>query len=163
MRSPALPDAPPPRAERPGRGLALLRRVELWLLCLLLSLVVLCVLWGIVTRYVSPRPSPWTIEVATIAFCWSCLIGAGALYAQRIHPRVFEPAQLFLRPLRPWARGFSLVVEAVVLVAVGYFGGREVLAHLDNPTSVLRLPVSIYYLPLVWFSLSGLLGLLLGR
>jgi TRAP-type transport system small permease protein len=139
--------------------LASLRRIELWLLGLTLVVIVGCVLWGIVTRYVSPRPSPWTIEVASIAFCWSCLIGSGALYARGIHPRVFEPARLWIVSLRPFAQGISLLVELAVLVAVGYYGFRETLQQFDNPTSVLRLPVSVYYLPLVWFSLSSLLAL----
>jgi len=147
-----------PRAARPGRALAALRRGELWFVGATLVVIVGCVLWGIVTRYVSPRPSPWTIEVASIAFCWCCLVGSGALYARGVHPRVFEPARLWVVSLRPVAQGISIVAEVLVLGAVGYYGFRETLQQFDNPTSVLRLPVSVYYLPLLWFSLSSLLA-----
>ncbi len=154
---------PPPRAGWPGRGLALLRRIELWIVGITLCLIVGCVLWGIATRYLSPSPSPWTIEVAAIAFCWCCLIGSGALYATGIHPRVFEPSQLASAALRRFATSVSLVAEIAVLGAVGYFGAIESITHLDNPTSVLRLPVTLYYLPLVWFSASSLIAVVTRR
>lgn len=163
MSVPLAPVQLSPRADRPGRGLALLRRLELWIVGITLCVIVGCVLWGIATRYLSPRPSPWTIEVASIAFCWCCLIGSSALYATGIHPRVFKPAQIAQAALRRAALGISAAVEILVLAAVGYFGAVESMTHLDNPTSVLRLPVSLYYLPLVWFSGSSLIAIVTRR
>lgn len=152
--------APPPlRAPSAGRWLRSLRRLEVALVAATLMILVACVLWGVVTRYVSPRPAAWTGEVAAIAFCWCCLLGSGAFYSRGLHPRVFEPARLFIVRLRPLAIGISAAVEVAVLALVGFYGAQESLTNLDNPTSILRLPVSVYYIPLVWFSLSALIGL----
>lgn len=151
--------AAPPCATRAGRWLRSLRRLEIAVVAAMLVILVACVLWGVVTRYVSPRPAAWTGEVAAIAFCWCCLLGSGAFYARGIHPRVFEPARLFVARLRPLAVGLSAAVEAAVLLLVGFYGALETVTNLDNPTSILRLPGSVYYIPLVWFSLSALIGL----
>ena len=149
----------PSRASRAGRWLRSLRRLEIALVAATLVILVACVLWGVVTRYVSPRPAAWTGEVAAIAFCWCCLVGSGAFYARGLHPRVFEPARLFIVRLRPLALAISAVVEVTVLALVGFYGALESVTNLDNPTSILRVPGSVYYLPLVWFSLSALIGL----
>ncbi|MCC7276233.1 MAG: TRAP transporter small permease subunit [Alphaproteobacteria bacterium] len=113
------------------------------------------VLWGVLTRYVSHQPASWTGEVAAIAFCWSCLVGASWIYGSG-HPRIFEPAAVPGAALRRLLATGAALIEAFVLVAVLYLSLRQMSVNFDNPTPILRLPVSIYYLPLAWFAAAAL-------
>ncbi|MGE0716869.1 MAG: TRAP transporter small permease subunit [Alphaproteobacteria bacterium] len=122
--------------------------------------VTAAVLWGVLTRYVSHQPASWTGEVAAVAFCWSCLVGASLLYGWG-HPRIFEPATVANAVLRRLLRVAAAAVEAVVLAAVLWLAARQVGLNLDNPTPILRLPVSIYYLPMVWLAAAALARLAL--
>jgi TRAP-type C4-dicarboxylate transport system permease small subunit len=118
------------------------------------------VVWGVLTRYVSKVPASWTGEVASIAFCWMTMIGASWLYAA--HPRLFEPATL----PPPWRRVAvlpSLLLEEAVLLFVLVFAVRQAIVNFDNPTATLRIPTSVYYVPIVWFAAVSLLRALVRR
>ena len=118
-------------------------------------LIIASVFWGVLTRYVSKVPASWTGEVASIAFCWLSMVGASWLYAA--HPRLFEPSALTHRSWRKVAPLPSLALEVTVLVFVLIYAVRQCVVNFENPTSNLRLPTSIYYIPIVWFALASLL------
>jgi TRAP-type C4-dicarboxylate transport system permease small subunit len=118
------------------------------------------VVWGVLTRYVSKVPASWTGEVASIAFCWMTTVGASWIYA--VHPRLFDPAAL----ARPWRRMAvlpSLALEEGVLIFVLVYAVRQAIVNFENPTATLRIPTSIYYVPIVWFAAVSLLRALVRR
>jgi len=153
-----MPSAVNPRS----RGWATIRAIERGVVGLGTIAIVVCVLWGVVTRYISQVPSSWTTEVASIAFCWSCLFGAALLYDTDGHPRIFSPHAI----ASPAARRIFLIaggiVEAVVLALVAGYSVKQIYVNFDNPTSILRVSVGIFYLPLAWFALSSLARLVHG-
>lgn len=122
--------------------------------------IVLSVLWGVATRYVSQMPAAWTSEVAAIAFCWTCLIGAALLYGSNAHPRIYDPAVIARPGVRRLVVVLGKAVEFGVLIGLTVLSIKQSHVNLDNPTSILRVPISIYYLPLAWFGLSSLARLL---
>jgi TRAP-type C4-dicarboxylate transport system permease small subunit len=142
------------KAEVAALGRAI-RRVEITIAMAGMIAVVASVLWGVVTRYVSHAPAVWTDEVAAIAFCWSCLLGAALLYGTRAHPGVYEAQDIQSPAIRRVILPPSAAIQLFVLVMLCYFALQESWENLDNPTSVLRLPTSIFYLPLAWFGLSA--------
>lgn len=124
--------------------------------------IVGCILWGVATRYVLHTPSPWTSEVAAIAFCWSCLLGGALLYDTNGHPRMYEPASIGNPALRRLALAAGGLVEATVLALLGWFALKQAYINIHNPTSILRISVGVYYVPLAWFALASLARLVRG-
>lgn len=148
---------------RPRGGLwPAVRLVERSVVSLGIAAIVGCILWGVATRYVLQTPSPWTGEVATIAFCWSCLFGGALLYDSNGHPRMYEPAAISIPALRRLALAGGGLVEATVLSLLAWYSLKQAYVNLQNPTSILRLSVSVYYVPLVWFALASLARLVRG-
>jgi TRAP-type C4-dicarboxylate transport system permease small subunit len=126
-----------------GRTLA--RHLEEILACFALAIVVLAVCWGVVTRYITAQPANWAGEVAGMGFAWVIFVGAAAGAKRRMHVSIDMlvtalPAALG-RPLQ-WAIdafviGFSLYVS--------YLGTVFAIENWDNPTPVLRLPMTCVY------------------
>lgn len=148
----------------PLAGLARhIRRTESFVVIAGVVIVVACVIWGVLTRYVSQRPAAWTGEVASIAFCWVGFIGAAYIYGGDGHPRIFDPRTLVRAVPRNVLGLLGLAVQIVVLVAVGLLALKQIRINMANPTAVLRLPGAIYYLPIAWFSISSLVRLAFRR
>lgn len=50
--------------------------------------LLLAVLWGVLTRYVTESPAVWTTEVSGILFTWVVFIGSAAAFREGRHIRV---------------------------------------------------------------------------
>src|SRR4051794_5641875 len=143
------------RLPRPVRGFVhVVSVLERSVLAVCLFVIVASVVWGVLTRYVSKVPASWTGEVASIAFCWLTMVGASWLYAA--HPRLFDPATLTLKAVPRGMSVPSIAMEAAVLIFVLVFAVRQAIVNFENPTATLRLPTSIYYIPIVWFAMASL-------
>jgi TRAP-type C4-dicarboxylate transport system permease small subunit len=145
---------------RIGRGVD---KVEGSVVLSCVVLVVVSVLWGVLTRYVSQKPAAWTGEVASIAFCWAGFVGAALIYAGNFHPRIFDSTTIASALPRRVLGFLSLALEVVVLLVAGVLAIKQIGINMTNPTAVLRLPGSIYYLPVAWFSVSSLARLVARR
>jgi TRAP-type C4-dicarboxylate transport system permease small subunit len=148
-----------PRAVQ--RAARMVGALEQGVLAVCLFLIIASVVWGVLTRYVSKVPASWTGEVASIAFCWVGMVGSSWLYAA--HPRLFEPGALTNAAWRKFAPLPSFALEMTVLAFVLVYAIRQCIVNIDNPTSTLRLPTSIYYVPIVWFAAASLLRALFRR
>ena len=125
-----------------------------------LLMIVVCVLWGVTTRYISQKPAVWTGELASIAFAWICMVGAGLLYGSGGHPRIYDPTKIGNDMVRSIAIHVDKAIQFVVLFAIATLSIKQIYLNIDNATSVLGIPVAIYYLPLVWFGLSSMARLI---
>lgn len=96
------------------------RAVSRWMLplegvsALLMTVIILLLLGGVVSRYVFSAPIDWIDEAVSIAFIWVAMIGAAIAMHRNEHLRL----TLFLDMLPPRARDF---VHAFALVAVATF------------------------------------------
>lgn len=106
------------------------------------------VTWGVITRYITTQPAVWASEVAGIAFAWLTFFGASACFRHRAHPSI---DMLVVRlPAGP-QRAVRLAVDLLVAVFLCYFawiGLHFSVAAWDNPTAVLRLPMTVVYGPI---------------
>lgn len=153
-------DPDPGLLARIGR---VVRQAESSIVVACMVIVVASVIWGVLTRYVSQKPAAWTGEVASIAFCWAGFVGAAFIYAGNSHPRIFDSTTIARALPRHMLGLLSLALQIVVLVAVGALALKQIRINMTNPTAVLRLPGSIYYLPVAWFSASSLVRLIYRR
>ena len=110
-----------------------------------LVIVVLSVVWGVITRYLTSQPAPWTSEVAGIAFAWCIFVGAAAGLKRGQHVSI----DMLVGFLPPGARLLAdqlAAGTALLFCAVATWLAANFTAEVwDNPTAVLRLPSSILY------------------
>ncbi len=136
------------REPQHARGFpAALDMAEEVLACAALVLVVLAVAWGVLTRYVTAQPAPWAGEVAGMAFAWLVFLGSAAGFKRGMHASVDLLTARLPGMVR---RSLEIVVDLAVLAFAAYvvwLGLEFTNRNLDNPSPVLRLPMSIIYLP----------------
>ncbi len=112
--------------------------------------------WGVVTRYVTAQPAVWASEVAAIAFAWLTFFGASACFHHNAHPSIdMLVRRLPPRPQRVARLGADLLVAAF-LAYFTWLGFGFSVAAWDNPTAVLRLPMTVVYAPVALASLMML-------
>lgn len=103
--------------------------------------------WGVVTRYVTAQPAVWASEVAAIAFAWLTFFGASACFRHNAHPSI----DMLVRRLPPGPRRVArLGADLLVAAFLAYFcwlGLTFSIAAWDNPTAVLRVPMTVVYGP----------------
>jgi TRAP-type transport system small permease protein len=112
-----------------------------------LVIVVFSVVWGVLTRYITAQPAGWSGEVAAIAFAWLTFFGAAACFRYGAHPAI----DMLTRSLPAggrWAvRWFNhLLIVGFLLFLIGY-GVWFTIEAWDNPSPILRLPLSVLYGP----------------
>ncbi|HEX6978950.1 MAG TPA: TRAP transporter small permease [Alphaproteobacteria bacterium] len=133
----------------PGAIVILIRNIEEIIAGSALVVVVLSVCWGVLTRYITAQPAAWAGELAAMAFAWVVFVGAGAALKRSMHISI----DMFVTALPPVPRrAVNAAADAVVLLflAYGLFLAVEFTAEAwTNPSSVLRIPMSVVYAAVV--------------
>lgn len=127
---------------------ALLRRPDEAVAMAALIVTVLSVTWGVVTRYITAQPAVWATEVAAIGFAWLTFFGASAGFAHGAHPSIDMLVTRFPDGLQRVTR---LGVDLLVAAFLAYFfwlGLHFSITSWDNPTAVLRVPMTVVYAPI---------------
>jgi TRAP-type C4-dicarboxylate transport system permease small subunit len=122
-----------------------------------LIIVVLAVCWGVITRYITAQPAAWAGEIAAFAFAWCVFIGAAAVVKRGGHVSIDMLVAIFPGSVRD---GINLAAR---LASIGFCATAAWLAfdfsfaNTDNPSAVLRLPLTVLYLaPAIGFALMAL-------
>lgn len=119
---------------------------------LALGVVFMATVWGVVARYVAPRPAAWTGEVATIGFAWIVFVGAAAGARRRLHIGVDLVTTLLPDVLQRFVAVLVALFLAVVLAYMAWLSLQLAIDSFDRPTAVIRLPSAVIYA-------AGVLGL----
>ncbi|HLT90852.1 MAG TPA: TRAP transporter small permease [Woeseiaceae bacterium] len=132
-------------------------RIFRGLLALLLAVMVACVTWQVVSRYVLGSPSSWTEELARFLLIWIGLLGGAYAYHVKMHLGL----DLLSQKLSPGARRVQarFIHAAVILFSVVVLlgGGLSLIGlslELGQYSAALELPMWVVYLSL---PLSGLM------
>lgn len=131
---------------RIARMVRLTQDIALW--SAMLSLL-LAVLWGVMTRYVTESPAVWTTELSGILFTWVVFIGAAAAFREGRHIRVTLLLDAMPDRASRLLRFFGDLVVAVFLCYGTWLaiGMMEMGATRFSP--VMRVPFSWVYLAVV--------------
>jgi TRAP-type transport system small permease protein len=112
-----------------------------------LLVVVASVCWGVLTRYVTAQPATWAGELAVIGFAWIVFFGAAACFKYKLHPSIDMMMVLFSERVRFVVRvGVHIMVLSFCAYMV-WFGIRFSIDAWDNPSPVLRWPLTVLYGP----------------
>jgi TRAP-type C4-dicarboxylate transport system permease small subunit len=117
----------------------------------LMAVMVLCVTWQIVSRYVLDNPSSWTEELARFLLIWIGLLGGSYAFHKRMH--------LGLDLLAERLSGRSLIVQNRVLNLIVIFFAATVLVgggamlidltyELRQTSPALDIPMAYVYVSL---------------
>jgi len=120
-------------------------------------IVVLAVCWGVVTRCVTAQPAAWAGEVGALAFARCVFVGAAAVAKRGGHVSIDMLTAAFPAAVQRAIRlGAQLAGIGFCLVAA-YLSLQFSLANTDNPSAVLRLPLTVLCLaPATGFALMAL-------
>ena len=146
-----------------ARLAAVVRLVNGYVLTVLAFALVVCVVWQVLSRYISPRPSTVTDELARFMFMWIGLLGAAQASAYKQHLAI----DLLAIKLKGGAkRALNLVIECCIMLfatLVMIYGGCLLTAKTfanAQVTPALQVPMGYVYLVvplagalLVFFSL----------
>lgn len=134
-----------------NRFIAVLDRI-LSILCIVVcSLLVICVVWQVFSRYVLNDPSTITDELARFLFIWVGLIGAAYGLGQKKHLAI----DLLLMKLESQPKKhalFQLIISLIsiffVAVIMCYGGGRLVMDTISagQISPVLGIEMGLIYL-----------------
>lgn len=110
-----------------------------------LAIVFLAVSWGVMARYVSPRPAVWSNEVATLGFAWVVFVGAAAGARQNLHIGVDMVTARLPVTVQKWIAVAVSLFLALALAYVAWLAIQIGIKSFNRPTPVLRLPSSIVH------------------
>lgn len=126
-------------------------RVFRGLLAALMALMVLCVTWQVLSRYVLASPSSWTEELSRYLLIWVGLLGGAYAYHVKMHLGL----DLLARRLPPAARrAQARFIHAAVIffAATALVGGGSRLIwltwELGQHSAALGVPIAFVYLSL---------------
>lgn len=124
----------------------IMRRLEYILSLSALGALLLAVLWGVLTRYVTQSPAVWTSELSGILFTWVVFIGTMTTFRDGGHIRV----TLLVDSLPPRVqRMVALIADLVViafLVYVAWLSFKMMTLGATRSSPVMRIPFSWVYL-----------------
>jgi TRAP-type C4-dicarboxylate transport system permease small subunit len=111
-----------------------------------LSALVVSVLWGVLTRYVTEKPAVWTTELSGILFTWVVFIGAAAAMRRNQHISVPLLVDALPEGIARAVRVVSRLLVILFLFYVTWLSYEMMLKGATRPSPVLRLPFSWVYL-----------------
>jgi len=119
-----------------------------WIIVAIFAVLVVCVVWQVVSRYVLGVPSTVTDELARFLFMWLALIGGAYTLGMRRHLAI----DLLTMQLKGRAR---LASEALIVAVIAAFaavvmvrGGAELVARTlasGQVTPSLQIPMGLVY------------------
>jgi TRAP-type C4-dicarboxylate transport system permease small subunit len=118
------------------------------LLVLLMTVMVLCVLWQIVTRYLLGAASGWTEEAARFLLIWIGVLGGAYAVGQKIHlamDLVKPKAGSSAARIQSWAIELAIAVFALLALVVGGTVLVEISLELGQKSSAMAIPIGVIY------------------
>lgn len=128
-----------------------------WLLILLMALLVIDVSWQVLTRFILPKPSSFTEELARFLLIWIGLLGSAHAYRHKMHLGIDVFVRAISKQKALFVARFIQVVTIAFALAVLVYGGLKLVLlayHLDQQSAAMQVNMGIVYLAL---PISGLL------
>ena len=117
----------------------------------LMVVMVLDVSWGVITRYVAPKPSPFTEELASFLMMWIGLLGGAYALRQKAHLGIdILTSKLSAKNQHHW----DIIIYTVVIifaVLVLIWGGMRLVSiqlYLNQLSAAMKIKMGYVYLVL---------------
>ena len=120
-----------------------------WLLISVMAFLVIDVIWGVFTRYITGEQAKWTEELARYLLIWVSLLGAAVGFRSKSHLGI----DLFVNALAPEVRRwvtFLAYIAVLFFAGVIFIFGGSLLVHntfaMQQTTPALGIPMAYVYL-----------------
>ncbi len=117
-------------------------------LAILMAMMVLCVTWQVLSRYLLQSPSSWTEELARFLLVWIGMLGASYAYRTKMHLGLDLLTQKVSGNQARILRLFTLAIAASFAVAVMIIGGGSLVAltwELEQLSAALGVRIAYVY------------------
>lgn len=130
-------------------------RVCGFIICVLLSLMVIVACWQVFTRFVISSPSTVSEEFLRYSLIWLTMIGSAYAYGKKKHLAVVFAVRLLPEKLQLVSKYLVELVVASFIVIVLLLGGLQTREIAVGQTSAaLKMPMEFLYTSIV---VSGIL------
>lgn len=116
--------------------------------------IIFAIVWGVVSRYVLPRPAAWTYEIASMAFAYLVFFGAVAGVRLGSHAAIDVLVDAFPLSARRLIAWFNYLLLAGLFLVMTVLFVIQAWISRDVHSVALNLPRSLYYAPLAAASLG---------
>ena len=124
----------------------LLARLEKLICFSALAALLIAVLWGVMTRYITERPAVWTTELSGILFTWVVFIGATTAFRDDRHIRVTLLVDALPTGVATVIRAVAQVIVLGFLSSLAYLSYEMMMQGATRLSPVMRIPFSFVYL-----------------
>lgn len=128
------------------RVFSIIGRVESVLANAALGALVLAVLWGVLTRYVTEKPAVWTTEISGMLFTWVVFIGAATAFRDGKHIRITLLADALPQRVAAAVHLLARLLVAAFVVYVTCLSALMMMKGLTRLSPVLDIPFLWVYL-----------------
>ena len=126
-----------------------------------LAVLLLCVLWGVLTRYVTQTPAVWTSELAGLLFTWVVFVGAMLAFRDDKHIRVTLVLDLLPARARTGRQGIGDLLLIAFLLYTTWLSLQMMLQGATRLSPVIRIPFSwVYLATVIAFAVMSLTAIL---
>ena len=125
----------------------LLDVIEIYIPSVAFIVLFIMFLLGIVFRYVFKNPQTWTFEISRISFLWTAIL-AGCIADRGENHVIFDMIYVKTSPKTQCImRIISNLLVTVFITWLIPFTVQYLMKMNTQPTSILRLPMSLVYIP----------------
>nr|WP_319483242.1 TRAP transporter small permease [uncultured Cohaesibacter sp.] len=115
---------------------------------LVFTILVVCVVWQVVSRFILGTPSTTTDEIARFLFMWVAFVGAAYTLGLKRHLAIDIVTLIIDGPAVRYIRVLVLLIVAAFAGVVMLYGGLELMfktLESGQMTPALRLPMGYVY------------------
>lgn len=122
-----------------------------------LGILVLTVLWGVLTRYITEKPAVWTTELSGILFTWVVFVGAATAYRNGRHIRITLLVDAVPPAVSAIVHFLAKLIVAAFVIYVTYLAYLMMIKGMTRVSPVMDIPfLWVYLAPLISFGIMSL-------
>lgn len=129
-------------------------------LAFMMSVIIVMVLLGIMSRYIFGKPLSFTEEVARLFFVWVVFIGSVEAFRRNKHIKIESFINIFPKNIKKIINKIIILIITAVLILLVFTGLKVVKSTSFADLTVLPLPASSFYLAVPFSSVLMLVCIL---
>lgn len=116
-----------------------------WMLILIISLLAICCILQVFTRFVLNNSLTWTEELARYCFIWGGVLGIALAFKEKTHARILAVYDKFPEKIRTGLEGVANLLAIYMAVLMVKYGGYMTMHALTNYSPQLQIPLGWVY------------------
>lgn len=128
-----------------------LNKILEWAVVILLSVMLLSVLWGVLTRYIFADQSSWTDELARFMLIWVSILGAAYVSGKNAHIAIDLLPDSISEKKKLKLEMITSVIISIFVLMIFIIGGLRYIYisfKLGQTSAALEIPMGYVYLVL---------------